>query len=256
MIILDYFLSQFSMNSMQTSTPWFAVSMGLVGLIVGYGIATGVGMPPRAPAAPIVAGDTGGQLPDQPAAPETPATVDDDPVIGKADAPITLVEFSDFECPFCRRFWRDTYGQLKKDYVDTGKVKIVYRDFPLSFHPGAMPAAMAMECADDQSDALAWAVHDKVFEGQETITDGTTMDAAKIKQWVGTIPGLNKAEWTACFDSSKHTDEINKDMAAGSASGIDGTPGFWILGPDGQTQKISGAYPFATFQQAFDGMLQ
>lgn len=86
------------------------------------------------------------------------------PLLGKAGAPITIVEFSDFECPYCRRFYQDAYKQLKKEYVDTGKAVIYYRHFPLSFHPLATPFAVASECANEQD--KFWQMHDKIFEKQ------------------------------------------------------------------------------------------
>lgn len=98
-------------------------------------------------------------------------SVDDDPVLGKADAPVTLIEFSDFQCPFCRAFWKEALQQIKKDYIDTGKAKFVYRDFPLSFHPLAKPYALAANCANDQG--KFWEMHDKIFEEQAKKGEGT-----------------------------------------------------------------------------------
>lgn len=91
-------------------------------------------------------------------------SADDDPVLGNANAPVTMIEFSDYECPFCKRFYDQTLGQIKKEYVDTGKVKLIYRDYPLSFHPGAEPAAQAANCAGDQG--KYWQMHDKIFQAQ------------------------------------------------------------------------------------------
>lgn len=91
-------------------------------------------------------------------------SMDDDPVLGNANAPITIIEFSDYECPFCKRFYDQTFGQIKKDYIDTGKVKFIYRDYPLSFHPGAEPAAQAANCAGEQG--KYWEMHDKIFQAQ------------------------------------------------------------------------------------------
>lgn len=242
-----------------TGNLWFAVSVGLMGLIVGFAIGmarTGafpvaIGNPQPTAQAPIVP-----PAPTPPAAPETPAAPDDDITLGKADAPITLIEFSDFQCPFCRRFWRDTLPTITKEYIDAGKVKFVYRDFPLSFHPGADPAARAMECAADQSDTLAWKLHDVIFAEQQKQGEGTIQFTADdVKKWALAVPSLNQQTFTSCFDSNTHADEVQKDIADGSAAGISGTPGFWILGPNGKSQKISGAYPYETFVSAFDSML-
>ena len=91
-------------------------------------------------------------------------SVDDDPVLGNAAAPVTMIEFSDFQCPFCLKFWQETFPQIKQTYIDTGKVKFVYRDFPLSFHPGAMPAAQAANCANEQG--KYWEMNDLIFKKQ------------------------------------------------------------------------------------------
>ncbi len=93
---------------------------------------------------------------------------DNDPVKGSEDAPITIVEFSDFECPFCGRFFSQTLPLIEDNYIDTGKVKFVYRDFPLSFHPQAQPAAEAAECANEQG--KFWDYHDKIFNNQGALS--------------------------------------------------------------------------------------
>jgi protein-disulfide isomerase len=92
-------------------------------------------------------------------------STDDDPSLGDPNAPVTIIEFSDFQCPYCRRFWEQTLPQLKSEYIDTGKVRLVYRDYPLStIHPGALPAAMAAGCANEQG--KFWEYHDQIFEEQ------------------------------------------------------------------------------------------
>jgi protein-disulfide isomerase len=246
-----------AMLSPREQTPWFAVSMGLVGFIVGFALAmsfsgnlslgggkaaptvAGTPTPPPAPTAPT-----------PPAPPSNPATPDDDIVLGKADAPITLIEFADFQCPFCQKFFNEAYASIKKEYIDTGKVKLVYRDYPLPFHPNAKPAAIAMECVREQSEKLAWEFHDVVYAKQDQLT------AENIKAWGEGLSGINKAKYNDCITSQKYASEVDKDMADGSAAGVGGTPSFWVLGPKGKTDFIEGAYPFDRFKQAFDGMLQ
>lgn len=227
--------------------------MGLIGLIVGYGLASGMGTVaiPTVPAAPSA--PSGPVAPSVPAGPTAPAaTVDDDPSVGSDDATITLIEFTDYQCPFCSRHFTQTYGQIKRDYVDTGKVKYVLRDFPLSFHPFAQKAAEASECADEQG--KFWEMHDMLFAKQGEWSQSA--DAVPtFKQFAATL-GLNKQKFDSCLDSGDMKAEVLKDLADGSAAGIDGTPGFWILGPGGKTKQISGAYPYETFKAEFDGMLQ
>lgn len=228
--------------------------MGLAGLIVGYGLASGIGgglLPSgTAPTTPPAVDNT---VPTPPPSNDTPATADDDAVLGKASAPITVIEFTDFQCPFCSRHFTQTFGQIKKDYIDTGKVKYVSRDFPLGFHPNAQKASETAECAKEQN--KYWEMHDKLFTAQEEWSNLAAADAAKkFKEYAAGF-GLNAGTFASCLDDGKTAAEVKKDLADGSASGIDGTPGFWILGPDGKNQKISGAYPYDTFKTAFDGML-
>jgi len=113
-------------------------------------------------------------------------SVDDDPALGNKKAPVTVIEFSDFECPFCRSFWRDTLSLIKSTYIDTGKVRFVYRDFPLSFHPGAQVAAEAAECAEDQG--KYWEMHDKIFQEQDKQGQGTIQfSKTDVVKWAGQV---------------------------------------------------------------------
>lgn len=196
-------------------------------------------------AAPAAAGDTAPAA-QQPGAPDPKQVLKDLkmghlPVEGKDNAKVTIVEFSDFECPFCGRFFQDTLAQIRKDYVDTGKVKIYYRHFPLDFHPKAKPLAIASECANDQ-DAF-WKMHDRIFENTATIS---TVTDDTIKQWAGEL-GLNTGTFNSCFDAKEHEDIINEDQQAGAAVGVSGTPTFYING-----QQLVGAQPYASFKAIID----
>jgi len=178
------------------------------------------------------------------------ASVDDDPSKGNEDAQVVIVEWSDFECPFCARFYRDTYNQILEDYVDAGKVKLVFRDFPLSFHAQATPSALAAECADDQD--MFWEFHDKLFDNQASLSE------ANYKTWAAEL-GLDTSEFNECYDSKKHSSDLSKDMSEGQSSGITGTPGFIIgvVQDDGSIvgQKVSGAQPYANFKAVIDAEL-
>lgn len=157
--------------------------------------------------------------------------VDDDPVLGDSDAPVTIVEFSDYQCPYCARFRAQTLDLIKENYIDTGKVKFVYRDFPLSsIHPMAQKAAEASECADDQD--MFWEYHDKIFEGQRSLS----IDS--LKQWASEL-GLNTGQFNTCLDSGKYESEVKNDLSDGSAAGGRGTP-FFLVG----NIPLSGALPF------------
>ncbi|TSC79639.1 MAG: DSBA oxidoreductase [Candidatus Peregrinibacteria bacterium Gr01-1014_25] len=224
--------------------------MGLLGLIVGYGLAAGVQggitipqLQGNAPAAP--------SAPGEPAAPSTPATVDDDAVLGGDSATVTIIEFTDYQCPFCGRHYSQTFGEIKKNYIDTGKVKYVVRDFPLSFHQNAQKAAEATECAGDQDNF--WEMHDLLFSKQDEWSSES--DATKTFAKYARDLKMNAAAFQTCMDEDTYADEVQKDMADGSSAGIDGTPGFWVIGPDGKGEQISGAQPYQNFASVIDKML-
>ncbi|MFH1364782.1 MAG: thioredoxin domain-containing protein, partial [Candidatus Aenigmatarchaeota archaeon] len=144
-------------------------------------------------------------------------------------------------CPFCSRFYSDAYQKIITEYVDTGKAKIVYRDFPLSFHPQAQPAAEAAECAGEQG--MFWEYHDKIFENQGALS------TESYKQWAADL-GLNTEQFNSCFDSGTYRSEVQKDFADGQAAGVSGTPTFFING-----QKLVGAQPFEAFKGVIDQLL-
>lgn len=176
-------------------------------------------------------------------------SVDDDPMLGRKNAPVTIIEFSDFQCPFCRTFWNETLSLLKSNYIDTGKARFVYRDFPLSFHPSAHAAAEAGECADEQG--KYWPMHDKIFSEQNKLGQGTVeFSVADLKKWAAAV-GLNAGNFNQCLDSGKYRAEVDKDIADGSAAGVGGTPAFFING-----RSVVGAQPFSAFQQAIEAALK
>ncbi len=169
------------------------------------------------------------------------ASADDDPVKGSANAPVTIIEWSDFQCPFCGRFFTQTFTQIDQEYIKAGKVKFVYRDFPLSFHENAQKAAEAGECAHEQG--KFWQLHDKIFQDQNAITvNDLKKDAADL--------GLDTAKFNACLDSGKYAAEIQKDIDDGKKAGVTGTPAFVING-----RFIGGAQPYSAFKQAIDAAL-
>ena len=176
-------------------------------------------------------------------------SADDDAVMGNEKAKVTVIEFSDFQCPFCRSFWSGAFQQIKKEYIDTGKVKFVYRDFPLSFHPAAISAAQATECAKDQG--KFWEMHDKIFSEQEKQGQGTIQfSVSDIKNWASQI-GLDTKTFNQCLDSGKYKSEVEKDIADGSAYGVSGTPTLYI-----NDNPIVGAQPFSVFKAIIDGELK
>jgi len=166
---------------------------------------------------------------------------DNDAVLGEANAPVTIVEFSDFECPFCARFHTDAWKQINEKYVKTGKVKFVYRDYPLPFHPNAQKAAESSECAKEQG--KFWEMHDVLFA--KGVEGGVTTFKTYAKDL-----GLNTAKFNDCLDSGKYESEVNKDLEDGSKYGVQGTPAFFINGV-----LVSGAQPFQAFQQVIEAQL-
>lgn len=165
------------------------------------------------------------------------------PVKGNQNAPVTIVEFSDFECPFCGRFYSETLSQIEKEYIDTGKVKLYYRHYPLSFHPKATPLALVSECANDQG--KFWEMHDKIFDATVAGTSSTATDA-DYTTWASEL-GLDTATFESCYTSKTHQAKIDEDFAAGTEVGVSGTPTFYING-----RQLVGAMPFASFKAIID----
>ena len=177
-------------------------------------------------------------------------SVDGHPTKGDPKAKVTVVEFSDYQCPFSGRYARETLPQVIKQYVDTGKVRYVYRDYPLPFHAQAGKAAEAARCAGDQG--KYWELHDKIFANQSNLTDfsGIAYDI-----------GLDAKKLQACVASDKYTAAVQTDAADGRNVGINGTPGFLIGYTDPKEPKIkvekfiSGAESLPTFQKVIDSLL-
>ena len=175
--------------------------------------------------------------------------IDDDPSLGDPKAPVTIIEFGDYQCPFCRQFWRDTFPRLKKEYIDTGKVRFIYRDYPQAVHPEAMLSALAAECADDQGKYYEF--HDKVFREQDRRgRDVVRCRALELKRWAADIK-LDTAAFNACLDEERHKDEVSKDYKDLEGLGLEGTPIFFVNG-----RGLLGAHPFATFQKLIEEFLK
>ncbi|MEX2017428.1 MAG: DsbA family protein [Candidatus Pacearchaeota archaeon] len=176
------------------------------------------------------------------------ASLDDDAVLGDANAPVTIIEFSDYQCPFCARHFRETYPLLKSEYIDTGKVKLVFRDLPLtSIHPMAQPAAEAAECVRELGgDEAYYEYHDKIFENQQSLS------TANLKSWATGL-GYNIG---TCLDSGKYASEVQKDSRDAQAAGFSGTPGFLIMKSGASSgTPLKGAYPFSDFKKIIDSLL-
>lgn len=159
------------------------------------------------------------------------------PARGPANAPITIVAFSDYECPFCKR-GEETLEQVIETYGD--KVKVFHRDYPLSFHANAHAAAQAAHCANDQS--KFWEYHTKLFEASDLTATGLASIAKDL--------ALDEGKFSECLSSGKYKAAVDKEMADGNAAGVNGTPAFFING-----RSLSGAQPFEAFKEIIDAEL-
>lgn len=167
--------------------------------------------------------------------PRADVSVDDDPGQGKKGAPITLIEFSDFQCPFCKRT-RETISEVLSTYGD--KVHYVFRDFPLNFHKDAMLAHQAANCASEQD--KYWEYSKGLWERQHELQRDKLVELAKSLK-------LDEGKFTQCLDSGKYEDEINKDTEDGKRAGVSGTPAYFING-----RFLGGAQPFEEFKAIID----
>jgi len=178
-------------------------------------------------------------------------TIQGAPLKGSADAPVVIVEFSDFQCPFCGRHFNQTMELLDKEYISTGKVKYVFRHFPLErIHPQAFKASEAAECAFGQG--KFWEMHDRLFANQRMLMPPDLLKHAEAV-------GLDGAKFASCL-TGQTTARIRADLMLGAQAGVTATPNFFLgtTIPGGKikvTRKLNGAVPFATFKAAIDALL-
>jgi protein-disulfide isomerase len=236
------------------ATHFYAVLVVMawaIGVLIGY-LAWG-----STPIAPAVVAQVAGP----PAAPApTPEKVqysipaDGFPAIGPADAPITIVEFSDYQCPYCTRWHEQTYESLLQAYP--GKIRFVYRNYPLAFHQNAMLSAQAALCAGDQDQY--WPYHDKLFDEKALINnaEGTTLEPSSYVTFATDL-GLDATAFEACLTSGKYKEAVQADMTFADGlptengePAVGGTPTFFINGT-----RLVGAYPLASFKEIIDAQL-
>jgi len=168
-----------------------------------------------------------------------------EPAKGPANAKVTIVEYSDFQCPFCSRGYNTIEKQVLKDYGD--KVRFVYKHYPLPFHPWAESAAVAAECAKQQKPDAFWKVYSGFFENQQQITPENVKEKAKGFM-EGT--GVDMAKFDDCFDNKKSLPQVKAQQQEGTSVGVSGTPGFIING-----RLVSGAQPYENFKAIIDDEL-
>ncbi len=181
-------------------------------------------------------------------------SLDDDPIRGNPNAPITIVEFSDYQCPFCARFYAQTLPLLLEEYIDEGKVNLVYRDFPVQrIHPNALSAAAAAECADEQG--KYWEYHDTLFEKQNAWAKLDSNSAISTFSQFATEIELEQQQFDNCLESGKYLEEVQADFSDGKNYQVTGTPGFFIGNEDIGFVKIIGAKPYDVFKKVIDAQL-
>jgi protein-disulfide isomerase len=190
-----------------------------------------------------------------PAFKEQVVSIGSSPVKGQTNATVTLMEFSDYQCPFCARHYRDVMPTLTTEYIDTGKVKFVMREKPIpSLHRNAMNASMAALCAGDQG--KYWEMHNLLFDNQRELGD------ENLKAFAGTI-GIDTSQFNECLDGKKYQKQISEDIRLSDKLGMSGTPGF-IVGltdpkdPDKalMSEYIKGAKSLDSFKAAIDELLE
>lgn len=192
-----------------------------------------------------------------PSAPKEPTQVSEDiwqemitepmAVKGDKNAKVTMVEFTDLQCPFCKRYQEETMGQIEKEYIATGKVRYIVRDLPLELHQFAKQAAEAAKCAGAQGKYFEYS--DKLFTNQETWSKET--EATKIFAGYATALGLNGTKFSQCAAKGEQTAAVEADITLAKKAGLGGTPSFVING-----KILVGAQPFSAFKTMIEAALQ
>lgn len=174
------------------------------------------------------------------------------PIRGQASSQVVLLEFSDFQCPYCGRYVRDTLPKIDQAYIQSGKIRYAFRQFPLeSIHRNARNAAVAALCANDEG--KFWELHDRLYANQQAL------ELTSLALY-GAGLGLDEGRYAACVRDGRHNDVVTADRQAAITLGFTGTPAFVVgrIGPDGQlraVRRISGAQPYSVFQSAIEDVL-
>ena len=174
---------------------------------------------------------------------ETLAALGQGAILGSAKAPVTVVEFSDFQCSFCRKFWSDTLPKLKGTYIKPGKVRFIYRHFAILGNFSEQ-AAMASECAGEQGNF--WGYHDRLFANQ----GGLAFTQSKLEQYAREL-GLQTAHFKRCLTTEKYRKKVEGETAVAASLGARGTPIFFVNG-----RLMVGAQPFDLFRAVIEEELK
>ena len=173
------------------------------------------------------------------------------PVLGNSDAPITLVEFGDYQCHFCNVFFKSTEEDIIENYVKTGKVKMIFKDYNI-IGPDSINASHGSHCANDQG--MFWEYHDILYSNWTGENNGwaSSENLIKFAQEIG----LDLDKWSECMSNGKHSQTILASNEDAGKLGLTGTPAFFVIGPDGKTTKLFGAQPLEVFERIFDEELK
>lgn len=181
----------------------------------------------------------------------TISTTTGSPIIGSLSAPITIVEFGDYQCHQCYNWFHNTKPSIFQNYVDTGKVNLVFVD--LAFLGRDSPkAAQASYCAEDQG--KYWEYHNQLYISQESKIDNGWANSERLKSIAFSL-GLDPELFDSCLDSGKYAKRVQSNIAEAKKFGVSGTPTFFIIGPNGQQEKLVGAQPYSVFTQVLDSMI-
>jgi protein-disulfide isomerase len=172
------------------------------------------------------------------------------PILGDPSASITIVEFGDYQCHQCYNWFHNTKPAIMEDYIETGKANLVFVD--MAFLGRDSPkAAQASYCAEDQE--MYWEYHDMLYNLQESKIDGGWANSERLKA-IALSLGLDMELFESCLDSGKYSKRVQYNTQQARDHGVRGTPGFFIVGPDGE-QQLRGAQPFSVFKQVLDAMI-
>ena len=173
------------------------------------------------------------------------------PILGNPNAPVTLIEFGDYQCHFCNVFFHSTEDDILKTYVETGKVKMIFKDYNI-IGPDSVNASHGAHCANDQG--LFWEYHDILYSNWTGENNGwaSSENLGKFAQEIG----LDMDEWTECMENGLHSQTILSSNEDAKRLELTGTPAFFVIGPDGKTTKLFGAQPFEAFERVFENELK
>ena len=168
------------------------------------------------------------------------------PILGDPNAPVTLIEFGDYQCHFCNVFFHSTEGEILKNYVETGKVKMIFKDYNI-IGPDSVNASHGAHCANDQD--LFWEYHDILYFNWTGENNGwaSSENLGKFAQEIG----LDMDVWSKCMLNGIHSQTILASNEDAKSLELTGTPAFFVIGPDGKTTKLFGAQPLETFEKVF-----